>query len=149
VKAPLNFFTLSFVSLAKEKKFQHVSQLPFQWRAAFGEQNSLMFLITQEYVKKSLNTVRVTLALMMVVIFSVDTYNWVRNLYSSFLKILLLDGFYSLGIILVIVWSYYNFDHFAKILQPVIGFGIFIYLLLSQYFVERQEHVTNVLDVFI
>ena len=102
-KHPISFFTLSFYSVDKEKKFQ------------------------REYTQKSLNTIRLGLFLCCMVMLIIDLYYfYTKHMNQGWA---FLDGIFIFYAFLVIVWSYYDFDYFSAVLQPGIGFGVFCYMV--------------------
>jgi hypothetical protein len=102
-KHPLSFLFLSFYSKEKENKFQH------------------------EYTQKSLNTIRLGLVLICLIVLFIDIYYNYKKKNSPGWAII--DSILFFYAILVIVWSYYDFLYFSQVLQPGIGLGVFAYMI--------------------
>ena len=103
----LDFLLLSFASKDKERK----------WK--------------KEYTYKSLNTIRVALVFVILILVILDIVHFLTDSTKTAVRTLFFDIIFILALILIISWSYYNFSYFTSVLVPMIGFGIFLYMIVT------------------
>lgn len=94
---------------------------------------------TRESASKAINTVRVALILLCCAVALLLVLEAFYEKDDRWRKQVLLDGVFIACALLMIGWSYLSRDYFVAVLKPLIGLGVFVYMVVNVWLHKGDE----------